>query len=329
MKTLFVIVIFVLTLCIILVIPYTIWDNKRVKIVEEEVTIEGLSAQLNDLKILQVSDLHEKSFGAKQKKLIDKVNAVDYDVILFTGDMMDGIASSNEAPFFNLIDGIDNKEHAYYVAGNTDPSSYEVEGDSLVRSSFIREMEQRGVQLLESLEVLKYGGEELRIIDFELSVLKAEHGFVVANGRVKPRHSRTKPYIEYHNQLLQELAQELDIENNKGLTVAINHYPVSDPRIDQLKNTSYYNLRDYDLIIAGHYHGGQIRLPLVGALFIPEPWYANGGILPPNNRVKGLWEYEGIKQYVSTGLGSSNAIGFLNFRLFNTPEINVITFKRG
>jgi len=43
--------------------------------------------------------------------------------------------------------------------------------------------------------------------------------------------------------------------------------------------------------------------------------------------VKGLWEYKQTKQYVSAGLGTSDAIPFLKFRLFNPPEINVLTLK--
>ncbi|WP_406946314.1 metallophosphoesterase [Halobacillus sp. SY10] len=320
------IILFILAiiLFIILVIPYTIWDNKRVKVVEEAVVVEGLSDGLHNFKILQVSDLHEKSFGKNQEKLIDTINSLDYDLILFTGDMMDGVNSENTAPYFTLIEGVKNKEYAYYVAGNTDPSNYEVDPDQLVKSNFIKEMEKLRVKLLESIEVIEYQGERLNLLDFELSVLKPENGFVVANGRVKPEHSKTEAYIQYHSGLLQEFSRL----NGEGTTIAVNHYPVSDPRIDQLKKTTYYNFRDYDLIIAGHYHGGQIRLPFIGALFVPEPWYENGGFMPPRERVKGLWEYRGTKQYVSAGLGSSNAIGFLNFRLFNTPEVNMITLKK-
>ncbi|WLR49461.1 metallophosphoesterase [Halobacillus litoralis] len=312
------------TLLIILVIPYTIWDNKRVKIVNEAIAVEGLPDALQGFKILQVSDLHEKTFGKNQEKLISTINSLDYDLILFTGDMMDGVNSENTAPFFNLIDGINNKQHAYYVAGNTDPANYDIEEGTLVKSHFIQETEKRGVKLLESIEVIEHQGEQLNLLDFELSILKPENGFVVANGRVKPKYSKTEPYIQYHNQLLQEINQM----NDEGITIALNHYPVSDPRIDQINKTSYYNFGEYDLIIAGHYHGGQIRLPFLGALFIPEPFYENGGFMPPRNRVKGLWEYRGTKQYVSAGLGSSDAINLLNFRLLNTPEINRITLKK-
>ena len=87
-------------------------------------------------------------------------------------------------------------------------------------------------------------------------------------------------------------------------------------------------MKEYDLIVVGHYHGGQMRLPLLRALFVPKPWYERKGFSPPQDRVNGLWEFKQIKQYVSIGLGSSNAIPFLKFRLFNPPEMNVLTLKR-
>lgn len=155
MKKMIILFILAIILFIILVIPYTIWDNKRVKVVKEAVVVEGLSDGLHNFKILQVSDLHEKSFGKNQEKLIDTINSLDYDLILFTGDMMDGVNSENTAPYFTLIEGVKNKEYAYYVAGNTDPSNYEVDPDQLVKSNFIKEMEKLRVKLLESIEVIE------------------------------------------------------------------------------------------------------------------------------------------------------------------------------
>lgn len=111
------------------------------------------------------------------------------------------------------------------------------------------------------------------------------------------------------------------------IVIALNHYPIADERIDYIKKDPATEWVDLDLIIAGHYHGGQIRVPFLGALFVPEPWYEPHSFFPPQDRVKGLWEYAETKQYVSAGLGTSDAIPFLKFRLFNPPEINVMTLK--
>lgn len=43
--------------------------------------------------------------------------------------------------------------------------------------------------------------------------------------------------------------------------------------------------------------------------------------------VMGLNQIHNMQQYISAGLGSSASISFLDFRLFNTPEINVIILQ--
>lgn len=79
----------------------------------------------------------------------------------------------------------------------------------------------------------------------------------------------------------------------------------------------------YDLILVGHYHGGQIRIPGYGAIFIPNidgrQWF------PKQSEVRGLQQFNGYSQYITAGLGASSSLRWLEKRWFNPPEINVIT----
>ncbi|MFC7322744.1 metallophosphoesterase [Halobacillus campisalis] len=305
---------------------YTIWDNQRIKVVEQTVAIENLPIELEGVSILQITDLHEKVFGTEQEKLIKAINSVDYDVIAFTGDMLNGTDSRHYESFYTLLEGIENKKHALYVPGNADPESYFIDAEgNYVKDEFVEGLEERGVKLLEAAYNAEFGETSIRFDAFEVSVLNPEKGVVVANGRVRSKYAKTTQYRNHQQRLMSEIA-ELN-ETDHDLLIALNHYPVVDARMDQLIDNPQFIWRDYDLIVAGHYHGGQIRVPFIGALFVPEPWYKGGGILPPRDRVSGLWDYHGTKQYVSRGLGSSNFISFLKFRMFNTPEINVLTFK--
>ncbi|WP_047984003.1 metallophosphoesterase [Ornithinibacillus californiensis] len=311
---------------IIAFVVFVIWDNHRIKIVEQEIHIEALPGQLEGFRILQVSDLHEKEFGKNQRRLIKKINSIDYDVLVFTGDMMDEINSTNYEAVYSIIEGIENKQMMLYVPGNADPYSYEIE-PSFGKSDFIKGMEERGVTLLESVASLEVEGSAVHFVEFELAIIKRPEFVSETEGIVQPPYVVDPQFMAHHKKLWEEMTL-LDDTDPSDVVIALNHYPVVDNRIDFIKDEPIHFWREFDLIMAGHYHGGQIRLPFKGAIFVPEAWYESGGIFPPENRVKGLWEYEGTKQYVSTGLGSSDAISFLNFRLFNPPEINVVELVR-
>ena len=64
-----------------------------------------------------------------------------------------------------------------------------------------------------------------------------------------------------------------------------------------------------NLVFAGHSHGGQIRLPIIGALYTP-----NGA----KKHKSDYYEFENTKMYISYGIGTS----ILKIRLFNQPSIN-------
>lgn len=309
----------------LVILIYTIWDNNRFIITRQEIIIAHLPEQLEGFRILQISDLHEKQFGEGQKKLIESINSLDYDAIVFTGDMLDDIESTDYDSFYTLIEGIDNKENALYVSGNTDPANYQV-GRTVEKSDFIQGMEERGVHLLESIHSISVDGGNVHLVHFELSILKDPQYMGSVQGILKPDYINEESYLLKQEALWEELSV-LDNRSEADVLIALNHYPIPDIRIEHIQANPELVWPDYDLIMAGHYHGGQIRLPIIGALFIPEPWYEPNSLFPPQDRVKGLWEYAGTKQYVSTGLGSSGAVSFMKFRLFNTPEINLVILK--
>ena len=71
-----------------------------------------------------------------------------------------------------------------------------------------------------------------------------------------------------------------------------------------------FDYNNYDLILAGHSHNGQITIPFIGSLYKP-----NGS----KKYYKDYYELEGTKLYISGGIGTST----LKLRLFNKPSINL------
>ena len=88
--------------------------------------------------------------------------------------------------------------------------------------------------------------------------------------------------------------------------VLLTHSPEIFTKADLIK---------FDLVLAGHTHGGQVRLPGIGALWLPvgsEPFESG-------------WFYgQYARMYATRGIGTS----ILPVRLFCRPELALITLKR-
>ncbi|TQS74108.1 hypothetical protein DX933_12320 [Ornithinibacillus gellani] len=310
-----------------LVCGLILWENNRIHIEKEIIYIADLPEDLEGFTILQITDLHEKRFGKQQQRLLKKINAVAYDVVVITGDMLHRPDSTHTAPFYELLEGLSRETPILFVKGNADPFSYAIE-PAFGKSDFIKEIEKRGATLLESYYTMEREQSAVQFVYFDFAVAADPEVIGRVNGTFHSQHAEQPDYREYQKQLWDAMQAAAIFDKENQVVVALNHFPIVDARVDYIKEDPLTEWHHYDLIIAGHYHGGQIRIPFYGAMYIPEPWYEPNSMFPPQNRVQGLWEYEGNKQYVSAGLGSSDAIAAVKLRLFNPPEINVLQLKR-
>lgn len=64
---------------------YNVYDNNRFIVAEQDISLTNLPKNFDGYRILQISDLHGKCFGEKQTELLDVINSIEYDCILFTG----------------------------------------------------------------------------------------------------------------------------------------------------------------------------------------------------------------------------------------------------
>ncbi|MCT4544494.1 MAG: metallophosphoesterase, partial [Vallitalea sp.] len=78
-----------------------------------------------------------------------------------------------------------------------------------------------------------------------------------------------------------------------------------------------YKEKDIDLILCGHAHGGQIRLPFIGGIIAP-----NQGLFPKYDG--GKYNHKDVNMIVNRGLGNSLA----PIRIFNKPEVGVIILNK-
>ncbi|MDO4300373.1 MAG: metallophosphoesterase [Clostridia bacterium] len=233
-----------------------------------------------NVRLLIITDLHSTQYGENQSELIEAIDKVNPDVLLLGGDIYDDVRSNDNSRI--LIKDIVGKYPCYYVSGNHEYWSYEIEQ---IKSE-IRDM---GVTVLEG------EGESINV----------NNQSILLCGVDDPDCSKTE-YGESKD-WYKELSDCNNMVNENQYSILLSHRP---ERAEDYKNCSF------DLILSGHAHGGQFRLPFViNGLYAPHqgffPKYAGG-------------EYDlgNSKMIVSRGL----MITYVP-RIFNPPEIVVIDIE--
>jgi uncharacterized protein len=314
----------------IFMVDYIIYDNNHINIIRQTVQIKGLPPEFEGFTILQISDLHGKRFGDSEQKLTGIINSVDYDAIAITGDSQD-TSSKDFQPLLDLIRGIKKKTPMFYISGNTGPFDlyYNTTGarygldmsDGIVQQDG-KILQNAGCTLMNEPQAIERSGGRLWFAtDFSLAhshIVVGQYQQEILTTKNKAEKDSLNGKIDYQINLQKVYASFKPSDT----LIGVFHIPLS---FKTLENPQ--DLPPYDLVLAGHYHGGQFRLPYLGAIYIPDdtlPWY---GLFPPRDMVSGLFSGNGIQQYISRGLGASRRIPFLAFRLFDTPEINLITLR--
>lgn len=107
--------------------------------------------------------------------------------------------------------------------------------------------------------------------------------------------------------LSDETLKNLLQEQKNELSIVLAHEP------QYLQN---YANAEADLVLTGHAHGGQIRLPFVGGIVAPDQ-----GFLP--EYTSGQYNNTDTEMIVSRGLGNS----IIPVRLFNYPEVVCVELR--
>lgn len=244
-------------------------DVKETKIVNNK-----LPESFKGFKIVHISDIHYGKTINKSKlsKVVDKIKLINPDLVVFTGDLIDKDTDITDKVIKDLINElkkINSKYGKYAVKGNHDYNS----------DSFIEIMENSEFNLLDNSYDLIYNSKNESIMILGLS-------------------SSIKTEIDYDK----ALSYFKDDNANKEIfSIALMHEP------DNIDELIKYN--SIDLVLSGHSHGGQIRLPFIG----------------PLTKIKGATKYyeeyykiSNSDLYISFGLGTTT----YPFRLFNKPSIN-------
>lgn len=258
---------------------------------EYKITNSSIPNDYHGLKVVHISDIHygqtvnEKEFNM----MVEKINAINPDIVVLTGDLFDRDILLNKDQIKNLTDGLKNikaKINKYAIMGNHDFKHKEWE-DIIEIGEFINLNDTYDLIYSDSYKPMMISGMSTNL-----------HGAKKIDDKIKT----TTEYLESVDKLNTENSDSTELKVNVKPTykILIMHEP---DFIDE------FDYKGYDLILAGHSHNGQVRLPFIGAMILPE-----GARKYYNEHYK----VNNTDLYISSGTGTST----INFRLFNRPSIN-------
>ena len=268
----FIIIIFVISVGILIYGRYVGTMNFTTK--EYTIHHKDIPKGFDGLKIVHFSDLHyNRAINlSKVKDIVNEINLINPDIVVFTGDLIDHDVTLNTEDYqelTNVLSKINATYGKYAVLGNHD---YEVDKDKIIE--------------LYNHCNFKYLENDYDIIHDNMN----EEIFIGGIGNVSYNLDDIDKTMNYFN-------------DNEDISYKI--IIVHEPDIaDKIVNNYHVNL-----ILAGHSHNGQIRLPFIGALYTPplsKKYYDN------------YYKINNTDLYISSGIGVST----INYRLFNPPSIN-------
>ena len=271
-------IIFIIIVILVILTIFLIWQNNSIIMTNINYVNNAIPDGFNGYRIVHISDLHNKKFGSNQKELINKIKKVSPDIIVITGDLIDRRR-------YNLDIAMEFVEEAlkfapvYYVSGNHEAWSGKYD-------TIKQELTKVGVIILDDKRI----------------ELERENEIINILGLSDPAFVTTEYSEKTDTSLLRENIELLS--TNENFEILLSHRP---------ELFDIYIENNVDVVFSGHAHGGQIRIPFIGALFAP-----NQGVLP--KYTSGEYKQGNTTMIVSRGLGNS----LFPFRIFNRPEIIVV-----
>lgn len=259
-----------------------VWDSNRFVTVTYEIRSDKIT---KPCRLALLSDLHNKSFGKGNGKLLAAIDEASPDGILVAGDMLTAEKGASFGHALSLMEKLAARYRIYYGMGNHEyrlglypddyPGMYE---------EYMSGLKRAGIEPLIN--------ETAYLPDCNIAVCGAQID------KSYYRHFRRGPMEASY------LPKLLGTPDREKFQLLIAHNPVY---------FDAYAEWGADLVVSGHVHGGIVRLPVLGGVISPAltlfPKY-DGGIFKENKST----------MILSRGLSSHT----IPVRIFNPGELIVI-----
>lgn len=255
---------FILIVLVILAVGVIVVDSNRFVVREYTIESDKLS---RDHDFLFISDLHCKSYGRNNSRLLKAIDEIPVEAVFLGGDMVTGHAGKEtDTPAF-FVRALAQRMPVFYSVGNHEarlkwfPDTY---GD----------MYDRYIEKLDKIPVKLLDNEKVSFEDIDIYALSIEREYYIRGVKMYYKDDHTEKLVGPNDESRFSVLMAHDPEYFEG-----------------------YAKWKPDLVLSGHNHGGIARLPFVGGVISPRlklfPHYDGG-----------LFEEYGSKMILSRGIGS-------------------------
>ncbi len=268
-----------LSAIIFILLIWMVWGNTALTVNDVKISSSHIPAVFSGFRIAQVSDLHNAEFGKGNKELLELILESKPDIIVITGDLVDAKHTDIRVALDFAKEAV-NIAPTYYVTGNHEASLSQY-------NELKTGLETNGVVVLED----------------ETTQLKRDKEVIMLTGLSDPNFTLKGDIFGEAPAMVSTKLNSL-ADDESSYMILLSHRP------ELFESYAHCNI---DLVLSGHAHGGQFRLPFIGGLIAP-----NQGIFPKYDA--GLFTKGNTNMIVSRGLGNS----IIPIRFNNRPEVIVI-----
>lgn len=263
------------------------------RVIKSTVYFKDLPSDFDGFKILHLSDIHVGSFANRDRVQagVDLINEQDYDMMVFTGDLVNSRASEMDERYYSLFSKMRTPSSGKYaVLGNHDYGEYLKWPSPEAQAKNMEDVKDIFPKL--DFRLLLNENVKIRKNNSEISLIGVENW--------------GKKFQQYG-----DLKKASEGVSPDAFKILLTHDPT------HWNEKVRYNPKKYDLTLAGHTHGMQFGVEIPGWV----KWSPSKYIYP---QWAGLYEEAGRFLYVNRGFG------FLGFpgRVGMAPEITLIELRK-
>jgi len=274
----------------VLVCVISFIENRRLYVARYHIKDSLVPNGFDGFKIIQLTDMHNATFGSNNDRLINKIAELSPDIIVVTGDMLVGIPGSDVSIAAGTLNRLCKIAPVYFSMGNHELriSTYiDKYGDMWDR--FLGLLSPDVNKLFDSTAVIERDGDKIML-----------HGLNLTH----------KMYTRFKNVHMpkKHLKKRFGTCRKGEYHIFLAHNPDYFPD---------YAAWGANLTFSGHVHGGIVQIPFLGGVISPKLQ-----LFPEYD--KGLFQISGKYMILSGGLGNHT----LKFRINNLPEIVLATLEK-